>query len=68
MIYFLDSRTIWRFLVKIKQITLNPMNIKKKLPNGISPPGGSSSIELIVTVTMFEIEFPLSSEKVILYV
>jgi len=46
------------------------MNIKKELPNGIAPPGVSSSspVELIVTVTVFEIEFPLSSVKVILYV
>ena len=66
----MDSRTIWRFLVKIKQITLSPMNIKKKLPNGITPPGVSSSstIELIVTVTVSEIEYPLSSVKVMLYV
>jgi len=44
------------------------MNIKKELLNGISPPGvsSSSSIELIVTVTVSEIEFPPSSVKVML--
>jgi len=66
----LDSRTIWRFLAKIKQITLNPMNTKKEIPNGISPPDVSSSsiVELIVTVTEFEIKFPISSVKVMLYI
>jgi len=46
------------------------MNIKKELPNGNAPPGGSlqSSIELIVTLTVFEIEFPLSSVKIMSYI
>jgi len=54
-------------LAKIKQITLNPKNIKKKLPNGIVPLGISSS-STIVTITVFEIEFLLSSVKVMLYI